>query len=100
MTLIEMLQRYEKTVPDSQVKELLGQAAERIAELDVQSQWVSVEDRLPEIADSVVLFHPDWALEVSRFRRGAEYPLHIGLCEDSATHWMPLTLPSAKEQGS
>jgi hypothetical protein len=83
-------------------RELVSQVEERdkrIAELEAQSQWVSVEDRLPEIADSVLLFHPDWALEVSRFRRGAEYPLHIGLCEDSATHWMPLPTPPEKEEG-
>tara|TARA_R110000772_G_C13196960_1_gene429630 strand:+ start:686 stop:946 length:261 start_codon:yes stop_codon:yes gene_type:complete len=34
MTLIEMLKRYEKTLPDSQKRDLLGQAAERIADLE------------------------------------------------------------------
>jgi hypothetical protein len=61
MTLIEMLKRYEKTLPDSQKRDLLGQAAERIAELEADK--AELVDALDIVWDSITDWRgDDWVI--------------------------------------
>jgi len=80
---------------DAELEEILRKAADHIAELE--RPWIPVSERLPEKGVSVLLFHPHWSLEVSRYRRGCSEPLAIGLSEDTATHWMPI--PASPDKG-
>ena len=80
---------------DAELEEILRKAADHIAELE--RPWIPVSERLPEKGVSVLLFHPHWSLEVSRYRRGGSEPLAIGLSEDTATHWMPI--PASPDKG-
>ena len=64
------------------------------AELKKQSQWISVEDELPEINQRVLTFRPDIlsVYDVDRFRfcrfgrKGFDSVYKV-------THWMPLPTP-------
>jgi hypothetical protein len=84
----------------------------RIAELEADSRWVSVEDRLPELEDnSVLAVFPDGSIDMvhivdyfepitaGRDKAGKQLYTHYYLTE-KITHWMPLPTPPAKEQGS
>ena len=71
--------------------EIIESLQKSIAELE--SPWIPVSERLPEDEKHVLLFHPQWRIEVPRYRRGSSEPLAIGLCNDTATHWMPLPEP-------
>ena len=54
-----------------------------------QSEWISVEDRLPEVAQKVLLFSPSdginlgYVTDDKRFYVYKSYP-------ERPTHWMPL----------
>ena len=83
------------TTEEINCQSLLKQLADRIAEFE--QPWIPVSERLPEDGVSVLLFHPHWSLEVSRYRRGGSELLAIGLSDDTATHWMPL--PASPDKG-
>ena len=96
-----------KTIMDiaaSAIEELLARDVvptdfhERCLQLEIRKRielekqmphWISVEDELPEIGKSVLLFngavHIGWRVDGKRFRFLSErFP-------DHPTHWMPLT---------
>ena len=53
------------------------------------SEWISVEDELPEHDTSVLVYHQNWGVEISQ-------NLSIGLLPDmegKATHWQPIPEP-------
>jgi hypothetical protein len=79
------------------MQEAMAKAADLLESLQ-QSQWVSVEDRLPETEVPVLCWHPFWSMQLGWL--DANNHLLIGLTGDAATHWMPLPTPPAKEQGS
>ena len=55
-------------------------------------EWISVEERLPESEYVVLGWHKNWHIELCHVRNGFSY-MQIGLCDDKATHWMPLPEP-------
>lgn len=73
-------------------------AQARIKELEAQiPKWISVEDRLPETFDRVLVFNEYDGINISwlqpdgkRFSVKTAYP-------DRPTHWMPL--PEAPKEG-
>jgi hypothetical protein len=72
----------------------------RIAELDAQSQWVSVEDRSPP-KGCPVLITDGKLIGFARKSQGGFYVLSAANHKApfaKATHWMPLPTPPAKEQ--
>jgi hypothetical protein len=76
---------------------------QHIAELEVQSQWVSVEDRLPEkglfkmylikLKPMIMRVEEDEIVIDLYFSRWENHE------SDEVTHWMPLPKPPTKEQG-
>ena len=74
---------------------------ERIAELE--NQWISVEDRLPETFQRVLALTKDYDLDpihtLVHFNGAKTGFLSVGGKKDkNVTHWMPLPAPP-KEQG-
>jgi hypothetical protein len=64
-----------------------------------QQAWVSVEERLPEAPDRVLLAHPDFATSVGHWT-GKEWDSdnwHSTQPRETFTHWMPLPSPQTKE---
>jgi hypothetical protein len=65
-------------------------AAEALQEKTVQ-EWISVKDRLPEDASTVLAIDSDGTISsayyVGRWHSGGD------LDEDAVTHWMPLPEP-------
>ncbi|MEE1069057.1 MAG: DUF551 domain-containing protein [Paludibacteraceae bacterium] len=62
-----------------------------------QSEWISVDERLPDVRRKVMLYSPTDGInighrldEVGRFYVGKAYP-------DRPTHWMPLPEPPKGE---
>ena len=56
------------------------------------SQWVSVEDKLPELNQRVLCYHEDWGISIS-YLDNSGY-IKTGLIDDPATHWQFLpTVP-------
>jgi hypothetical protein len=90
---------------------LLGKAAEAIESLTAEnaalrekvSQWVSVEDRLPEVwkdEDGVLvnymIYTPEFGADIGNYHAKAKRWLCMAIpC--TVTHWMPL--PEAPERG-
>jgi hypothetical protein len=80
--------------------------AQEIIALIQESQWISVEDELPEIGEEVIVYTPKCRDKVTALARlirheaatdyfwDNAYPL-TGNChvQDSVTHWQPLPLP-------
>lgn len=72
----------------------------------LERQWISAEERLPEVGEDVLTLSAtggvhvmhlnengyDWSVEVSRWH-GFLMP------RDSATHWMPLPEPPKEDEG-
>lgn len=78
--------------------------AERDALLEKVPQWISVEDRLPEVwineEDDVLvnymIYSPDFGVDIGNYHAKAKRWVCMGLpC--SVTYWMPL--PEAPERG-
>ena len=55
------------------------------------SEWISVEDRLPECIDGVLIFSPEYHTNNVMRVRIVEGQF-VRMCTD-ATHWMPLPEP-------
>ena len=78
--------------------------AERDALREKVTQWISVEDRLPEDRGDVLVvayWHERWGVHLGwcARERGA-WSVHVGFADRSdltVTHWMPL--PEAPEEG-
>ena len=97
-----------RSVPSSQIAEELHCAHKRneakdkrIAELE--NQWISVEDRLPETFQRVLALTADYDLDpvhtLVHFNGARAGFLSVGGKKDKkVTHWMPLPAPP-KEQG-
>jgi hypothetical protein len=80
---------------------LLDESSKRIAE--IENQWVSVEDRLPDTFQKVLALTTDYDLDPSHtlviFNGIKTGFLGVGGRKDKdVTHWMPLPDPP-KEQG-
>tara|TARA_R110002153_G_scaffold264338_1_gene426166 strand:- start:1196 stop:1513 length:318 start_codon:yes stop_codon:yes gene_type:complete len=102
------LEQY-KDATRKELWEILQIQVERIAELE--NQWISVEDKLPELDDASVIVNFDngsiECVHVGFFdqvscgfdHRGSQMyrPYYVGH-DPKATHWMPLPEPP-KEQG-
>ena len=78
-------------------------ATKRIAELESQTQWISVEDRLPETFQRVLALTTDYDLDpvhtLVHFNGVRAGFLAVGGRKDkNVTHWMSLPNPP-KEQG-
>jgi hypothetical protein len=69
-----------------------------------QSQWVSVEDRLPELHKRVSIATTDYdgdpVTSIAHWNGDAGFLVVNGQKDPDVTHWMPLPTPPAKEQGS
>ena len=82
---------------EPRAKDVLNDAADAIEELlAAVPHWISVEERLPEIGRSVLLFngavHIGWRVDGKRFRFLSErFP-------DHPTHWM--ALPESPEEAT
>ncbi|MEE9611967.1 MAG: DUF551 domain-containing protein [Desulfatiglandales bacterium] len=70
------------------------------------SEWISVEDRIPEKGGVVMSFYGGLPVMVSRedegwrvlmLGRDLRYGLHGNYAPFNATHWMPLPEPPVKE---
>ena len=75
----------------------------RIVELEAQTQWISVEDRLPETFQRVLALTTDYDLDpvhtLVHFNGVRAGFLAVGGRKDkNVTHWMPLPTPP-KERG-
>ena len=78
--------------------------AENAALREKVSQWISVEDRLPEAWKNeedntlinYMIYSPDFGVDIGSYHAQAKRWVCMGLpC--SVTHWMPL--PEAPEEG-
>ena len=78
---------------------VLSESARRLAKFEASSQWVSVEDRLPELNEVVLCkWHPNAIHEIT-----LPYPITVeafysdGGRKIAVTHWMPL--PPKQQEG-
>tara|TARA_R110002073_G_scaffold334223_2_gene523299 strand:- start:2074 stop:2412 length:339 start_codon:yes stop_codon:yes gene_type:complete len=80
---------------------LVVDMVERIVELE--NQWISVEDRLPEFFRYVLIYHPAMRCTLlGSFIKGSHKFRDVAgnsFYKDDVTHWMPLPEPP-KEQGN
>lgn len=68
---------------------------------DVQpvNQWISVEDRLPEIGKSVLIYYPKWDGDEIQVAKLEDDGMMFDICGEFnigtgvITHWMPLPKP-------
>lgn len=89
---------------NEQMRDAAAQVTKLAAEAAVERDWISVEDRLPEIwrndetAELVnyMIYSPDFGVDIGNYHATAKKWLCIGLpC--TVTHWMPL--PEAPREG-
>ena len=79
--------------------------AENAALREKVPQWISVEDRLPEVwineEDDVLvnymIYSPDFGVEIGSYHAKAQRWVCMGGLPCPVTHWMPL--PDAPEEG-
>lgn len=85
---------------NEQMRDAAAQVTKLAAEAAVERDWISVEDRLPEIwlndetAELVnyMIYSPDFGVDIGNYHATAKKWLCIGLpC--TVTHWMPLPEP-------
>ena len=54
------------------------------------TEWISVEDAMPEDGVGILAYHEDWGIEITKKIYFNDY-INIGLVPDArASHWMPL----------
>jgi hypothetical protein len=70
----------------------LHEEGKAILERPAQPQWVSVEDRLPEVAADVWVHRADGTIQTGWLRPGRVWGPPMSLLA-SVTHWMPLERP-------
>ena len=84
------------------LKMLWDRLSDAITNLDQQSKWISVDERLPEVHGSVLIFKPSdfpdkvyvgWLSEGNRWFE-EDGPDGVSFV-DEVTHWMPLPDPPA-----
>lgn len=89
---------------NEQMRDAAAQVTKLAAEAAVERDWISVEDRLPEIwrndetAELVnyMIYSPDFGVDIGNYHATAKKWLCICLpC--TVTHWMPL--PEPPEEG-
>ena len=56
------------------------------------TEWVSVEERLPEPTHCVLVYTTDYSVEVDAIGSDGEWMAY------EVTHWMPLPVPPEKEE--
>ena len=91
-----------KSIASARLIECL--TAENAALREKVPQWVSVEDRLPEVwineEDNVLvnymIYSPDFGVDIGCYHAKSKRWVRMGLTH-SVTHWMPL--PGAPEEG-
>lgn len=80
-------------VTDNQHLAALLEAADRLESLE--REWVSVEDRLPEVDEMVLFTNPTgymWTMDMDK-----DMDLRWLQERTGATHWMPLPTPPESE---
>jgi len=83
--IIEILRQYFEHAPQY--------ILERIADEILSSQWISVEDRLPEIGKPVMVYYASYVDIIPRHdvaRYGGE---NLVWGRAKITHWQPLPAP-------
>lgn len=58
-------------------------------------EWISVEDRLPEIGERVLAFDNEYGVQIMWLNQREKWEMPVRFA-DSATHWMPLPEPPKK----
>jgi hypothetical protein len=91
-------------IMDIQVEEyqrLLDESGKRIAELEEERDWISVEDRLPETGRYLAIgrgCESEIVVFLAFVGGGGKFKAKGRDCTELVTHWMPLPNPP-KEQG-
>jgi hypothetical protein len=93
--LIEMLRCESRDEDDEFYERRFRMYAEKL-ESAIRPQWISVDERLPEL---YTLVHVVSDGKVHKARRFKEAPLWSGVAAnyDKVTHWMPIELPEPPE---
>ena len=73
------------------------QALAEAADMLVQGKWISVEDRLPEEGQSVIVHYLDGWMPIAHLLNGKWYQSGGETSWLSVTHWMPLPEPPKEE---
>jgi hypothetical protein len=62
-------------------------------------KWISVEDRLPEIADTVIVYIQNGVIDIAWRTPGGNWDTYSGrfFKDDKITHWMPLPKPPKED---
>lgn len=88
--------------PDDPIMDMGGRIdflEQHLAELEAENaryQWISVEDRLPETPDDVLVAYSDGTVtSLCYFKNDNVWMDEYGGVYDEITHWMPL--PKAPE---
>tara|TARA_R110002051_G_scaffold114707_1_gene187631 strand:+ start:342 stop:545 length:204 start_codon:yes stop_codon:yes gene_type:complete len=66
------------------------------------SEWISVDDRLPNPIFAFVLVYADWAMSTIAYSEEEGFyeihPIKTQIVIDDITHWQPLPEPPPEEQ--
>jgi hypothetical protein len=96
-TAADFLLQLESFVEESNEHAKAAQMYEaRVRQLETEQQWISVEDEMPELGVSVLVYYgPEIDIEIDfadiEVDYGTEYFANAG--EDSPTHWRLLPSP-------